>query len=440
MMICCVMSLLHIACGLQFRMERLRNSDADIANNFGIQTQSRARYNVNMHDNHTPHELCIQFFQDADVDVYRRMGEALHPGPPWTIRTFNPAQMLGHESDLRDWPTGVWTAAETNHTSSAMQVTKHRLKKENIRSVFGPAVQKHSNNAGVYRGRAMGTAIFSTSPMHPYPEETSQEVNATCRFNDVLVRINQHLMAYVAVVYGPPESNVTYTDGDRIFNTAMQPALERATHFQGPAAITGDFNRELSSCRLWTDLQRMGWHDHDAAQLAHDKYGQPLDTTCKDCARKSFILINGAFANLLVSCFTVEKHLFEAHPVLQAVFDFDTEDIQQTVWALPKSLDDYLFDDALLDDAAEHAVSRNQAVFNSHLEDGNIEDAFKVFHRCFQYTFEQAAITTDGHHQPVARACWKRGSKKLSKQRSVMTPVIRQARHGDWNVDICQGL
>lgn len=116
----------------------------------------------------------------------------------------------------------------------------------------------------------MSTAFFSHHRITPYPEETSAVVQQSCRFNDCLASINQHVKAYIAVVYGPPESNVTYTDGDKIFNTAMQPAQQRATCFKGPAAIAGDFNRELQNCSWWPALQRMGWHD--AAQLAHDKY------------------------------------------------------------------------------------------------------------------------------------------------------------------------
>ena len=76
-----------------------------------------------------------------------RVGEALNPGPV-VVRTFNPAQLLGHESEICKWPDGIWTASETSHTVAALGVLKRRFHQNDVHSVFSQPVEKHSNNAG----------------------------------------------------------------------------------------------------------------------------------------------------------------------------------------------------------------------------------------------------------------------------------------------------
>ena len=182
----------------------------------------------------------------SHVEV-RRFGEASHPGP-MVIRTFNPAQLLGHEEDICKWPDGIWTAAETSHTAAAMHVMRQKFQKYDVRTQFGPPVEKHSGNAGSYRGKAMGTAIMTRCQMTPYPMELDESVRMSCRFNDAIVHVGCGLRVYVCVVYAPPINNCTYMDGEKVFLNAILPGLQRATCFKGPAVITGDFNRDLGDC------------------------------------------------------------------------------------------------------------------------------------------------------------------------------------------------
>ena len=94
---------------------------------------------------------CDKFFQHANMSAEAfRFGEARHPGPVVVVRTFNPAQLLGHEDDISKWPDGVWTAAETSHTQAAMQVSAGRFRQNDVRTVFSMPVEKHSCNAGTY--------------------------------------------------------------------------------------------------------------------------------------------------------------------------------------------------------------------------------------------------------------------------------------------------
>lgn len=105
----------------------------------------------------------------------------------------------------------------------------------------------------------------------------------------------------------------------------------------------------------------------------------------------------------LISCNTAEHRLYDAHPVLQAVFDFPLDDDLRTVWSLPRSLDDYIFDPHLLEKHADSCWTTCKQDFQQCIQQGNTEDAFHFSHKSFETTFSSAAVTMDGLPQTVAK-------------------------------------
>ena len=379
---------------------------------------------------------CIQFFQITGSSEAFRYGEALHPGPKLVVRTFNPAQLLGHEEEISRWPSGVWTAAETSHTTTAMQVTERRFRQHDVRSIFSHPVEKHSGNAGLYRGKAMGTAIMSKLYMTPYPMELDDVVRESCRFSDAIVHLGHGIRAYVCVVYGPPINNCTYADGEKVFLNAVLPGLQRATMFKGPAIISGDFNRDLGDCIFWESLRAKGWYD--CAELAWQKFQKIPEPTCKDSSRRSFILINRAMAAFFQDCGTVEHHMFDAHPVLQAEFEVGECPCSKQVWSLPRSLDDVQFDRNELEIHANTACDARSDKFHSALRNEDAQEALRQFALAFEDTFRKSAVDVEGNHVQVPAACLKRCQAKVVKKKPLTAPVVRKGRNGDISVPFGQ--
>lgn len=287
------------------------------------------------------------------IGQVHRIGEAANPGPTsghdlLSIRTFNPTQLLGNEKVLSQWPRGLWTAAETSHTEAAVGVIKSRLRKHDINVQFGHSVGKHNNNAGIYRGRALGCANISALPLQPYPSMDNCEFLTFCRSSDALVQLGAGLTMYSGVIYGPTSTNQYYADPERVFRRATADIIERACMFRGPAVISGDFNRELDQCYFWKYLVSKGWHD--VAILAMQLFGQEPEATCRERTRRSYILVNAAMAQSLKSCGIVEKFTFDSHPVLEATFDIGVQFVPRECWSLPRSADDVLIDPTLLDE------------------------------------------------------------------------------------------
>lgn len=99
----------------------------------------------------SPDTSCIRVYRMRGASDQRRIGEADNPGPAvaknvLNVRAFNPTQLMGNEAIFQSWPVGVWTAAETSHTSAAAGVTKARLRKQDINVLFGTPVEKLNNN------------------------------------------------------------------------------------------------------------------------------------------------------------------------------------------------------------------------------------------------------------------------------------------------------
>ena len=370
----------------------------------------------------------------SHVEV-RRFGEASHPGPI-VIRTFNPAQLLGHEEDICKWPDGIWTAAETSHTAAAMHVMRQKFQKHDVKTLFGPPVEKHSGNAGSYRGKAMGTAIMTRCQMTPYPMELDESVRMSCRFNDAIVHVGYGLRVYVCVVYAPPINNYTYMDGEKVFWNALLPGLQRATCFKGPAVITGDFNRDLGDCVFWESLRAKGWYD--CAELAWQRFQKIPEPTCKDASRRSFILVNETMAQFFQDCGTVEHHMFDAHPVLEATFSIGQTQCYKTVWSLPRSLDNMMFDSDEMERLAVDVCSSRHSKFSDALQRGDANEALRQFALAFEDVVRDSAVDVEGNHVHVPAACFKRCQGKVVKTKPVSAHIIPKGRDGDVQASIGQ--
>ena len=369
------------------------------------------------------------------VCKFVRIGEASHPGP-FVISTFNPTQLLGHEDQISLWDRGIWTGCETSHTQEAMMISKARFHKHDIFSRFSRPVEKHSSNAGTFRGKASGTAVMSSFPLKPYPGGLPEAVDFASRFVDTLAHIGNGIHVYVGTVYGPPVANTTLSNGEEVFLEAALTGIDRATKFKGPAALTGDFNRTLDEVAFWPYLEQQGWHD--AAVLAWHRFGIVPENTCKEISRKSFVLINHELAKVLTACHVTHKYLFDSHPVLEAVFDLETCVKPKLMWSLPRSLDDFLFDAALMEQAAAQHIDARKGLFEDAIEREDVDEALRQFAITFENIAADAAVDVEGNKCRLPRATFKRCRNKLHKFKPKSAPCIKNGRQGEVEIFVCQ--
>eukprot|EP00435_Cladocopium_sp_Y103_P007976 s1192_g2.t1 len=363
-----------------------------------------------------------------------RMGEATNPGP-LRIGTFNPHQLYNKEEVVAEWGPGLWTASETSHTIDAMRVSAARFKKLSLNSIWSPPVPKHTNNAGMMRGRASGTCIISHMQLKPYPSVMSEFLKLSSRATECLVDLGHGTNMYVASVYGPTHTN-TFFDPWALLSSLCAEVFDHALAFKGPAVVMGDFNVEVEQIPRWNALKRRGWVD--AAAFDATRRGTSPKPTSKDKARKSFILVNAQLVQSLLWCDTIEEHEFDAHPLLVADLNTDVAIQPITKWWLPASTDTFMFDDTSLNDCAATQILPIQERFHAALETNDGDEALRQFNMAFEACLQTACVDSVGEKAFLPKKCMGRCRKNVARRTRPSAPIIKQGRQGDFTPDICQ--
>ena len=227
-----------------------------------------------------------------------RIGEASVPGPVGSFRvsTINPTKLHGRVSDVVNLQHDICTTAENSVTIDAQHIIHGQFKKAGVNSLWGEPVPVLADNAGTIRGKAAGVSIHTPLPLHPCGIDLPSDIQKSSRLLDGIVHLSSHVACHVGVIYAPPH-NDTYASPSAILNRLTFTAAERAVSFKGPAFLSGDWNVELENAAVWPFLRERGWID--AAALAARWHHRELQPTCRDVARKSFILVNPILAQSL---------------------------------------------------------------------------------------------------------------------------------------------
>ena len=366
-----------------------------------------------------------------------RIGEASVPGPVGSFRvsTINPTKLHGRVSDVVNLQHDICTTAENSVTIDAQHIIHGQFKKAGVNSLWGEPVPVLADNAGTIRGKAAGVSIHTPLPLHPCGIDLPSDIQKSSRLLDGIVHLSSHVACHVGVIYAPPH-NDTYASPSAILNRLTFAAAERAVSFKGPAFLSGDWNVELENAAVWPFLRERGWID--AAALAATWHHRELQPTCRDVARKSFILVNPILAQSLVDCYVCEEYLFPQHPILVADFNIQVCIQDRLVWSLPDCTDDCILDDELLTEQVETLCSSRGNTFQNHIDNGDAEKALKVFVNVWEDAVGQSCITSDGQSFQLPKRFFGRCQKEPWILRKPSSPTIKPGREGDYSPNLCQ--
>ena len=373
--------------------------------------------------------------------VGQRIGEAKHPGPPFPedsildIGTFNPTALMGKEQDVINFGRGIFGASETSVTATSQPIIRSQFQKAGFYTAWSKPVEPQKHQISLLRGKANGTAIVSSFPLRPYPDTISKELWDTHRYVDAVIQVHTNCVIYFGSLYGAANTK-THVDPLALTNSVFSQAAERAMNFQGPAVIVGDFNWNLEDIAGWHTLVKMGWMD--AAILDYNLCGREPQMTCNDATRKSFILINRALTGMLMECRTQEDYLFSAHPLLLGRFEIKNLCQPCLQWRLPKATDDLLFDAALAEDQAQQSYVNHQSKFLQAIRNQHTDEAAKIFARTVQEVWKASCVDCEGHHNHIKPGYLNRDRFEPLQLAFCSIPVVRAARHGDYDPKIGQ--
>ena len=278
--------------------------------------------------------------------IHYRIGEAKNPGPPLddaqvglTIGTANPTGLLTKSSLLADLPGSVpaiWGISETQLSNPGIvKFQKELLFRQSPYKLYhGAPAPLRSNSIKAIGGKSIGTAFLSSVPSRPLQATWPDAAWSQARFvaNTFFF---QGEWIHGATFYGPAFQAELQATKD-----AADDLLGHLTHrivhtLKGKRFICGDFNQldgELSQPAYWASL---GWKE--VQQLSAEKYGTPIQVTCKGKTTKDFLWLSPELCQYFDRCI-LDPHVFKDHSALCATFrPFGPLD-QVPVWRIPKPL------------------------------------------------------------------------------------------------------
>ena len=367
----------------------------------------------------------------------QRFGEASNRGPMFdehvkgllAIGSINPTSITSKLDILHDLGPGVWSMSETSATYRQQQISRAFFKKKSWHCVFGQPVRAHRNGIMALRGVAQGVGVVSSFPSWKALAPLSDELEFSCRILASFTQVSPNLTLQLITLYGPHSKAMVSPLA--FLDKLMRTALERARLYSGPAIILGDLNYDLEDIPSWELLEQCGYAD--AAVLDAQKRNTFPNPTCKGLTRRTFILIPQIMQPALQHCDILDDYLFDTHPVLRALFKVDilTQPIEKI--NLPKSLDDFLFDEEKLEDVSDRVCSSNQDDFQRLLQDQRMEGVAKPWTDVAEQSLVSAVVDVEGREVNVNKCFKGRSHPELVHRTPPSIPIPKPGRDGDFN-------
>lgn len=273
-----------------------------------------------------------------------RIGEASNPGPEVRpqIGCINPTGLLGRGQILAQLPrqshSTVWAVSETHLT----QQGKSKLSKElaNHKTGYtmqmGASVPPKSCTISAVGGRHRGVGFLTNATSSPPMSPTwSQE-----QWNQQRIHAASFLMAnrwiQGGVVYGiaaQPDTLATKEKTEQQISLLIERLVYNS---EGLRFIAGDFNQPMDGLQSFDFLRQKGWVN--VQQWALEKFGQPVQATCKGVTTKDHLFVSPELAMYLESVH-VEDSWFPDHAVLWASFSSIGSPPNVPIWKIPRAFE-----------------------------------------------------------------------------------------------------
>ena len=252
--------------------------------------------------------------------------------------------MLGKADLVSNWQCQVVCCSETSHTRRAVHALIPEFRKVGFHlSLSDPVPDKFQvqHAQGSFRGLSRGVALASLFPVFsPRPMLVPDVVWASQRLLYSVIQVGQ-LPVHVVTLYlypNAPLSGDKYSLNCKLVNAAVQIV----SSINGLAVIAGDFNIHWKKFDDLVDLSYRGWKDsHEAESL---RTGIPLENTCKQATRHTFLLCNPALLPFLRAADVSFRYDLDSHAVLRVKFDLPTYNPKVFKWLLPRSFDQCVVD------------------------------------------------------------------------------------------------
>lgn len=275
-----------------------------------------------------------------------RHGEAKNPGPSkqvnecnfFNVGLCNPTSIYNKADTIKQLFTDVnlhiLCLAETSATTSTQSIIRSNLRPEGIKCLFSPEVPPQITRVTgepSNRGKASGTAVFSTTPCRLNANPRPTEWITSPRFCHSICQLGP-LQCQVVSIYGMTASHATAAD----FTNQMLEAILHEVKLVGlPFLIAGDFNHEPQKLPIWDDFA--AWGCQDLLELHQAKFHCEMPPTCLEVTRPDNCILSKELIPLLTHIQVLEATWFATHRPVTMSFSLPKCQLFKNVLRLPKT-------------------------------------------------------------------------------------------------------
>ena len=273
-----------------------------------------------------------------------RYGEALHPGPRskvtsrvFCIGSFNPSGLAGKAQVINQYLNhgDLWAIAETHLTTKSVSSFRRGLRVTQspyryLITGHPVPVRAHSQTSGGWKG----VAALSKHPTRALPVTWDPDISASSRVLVTSTLLND-MWITLGTIYG--ESAGTWHPQYLHHNEQLLRAVAKQVclYSTGLRVVAGDFNLKEHDVAAFQILEAAGFRD--VQTVAADRWGQPIQNTCKCSTRVDYMYISPELQALLLGV-EIDATTWPDHSVLQARFKGSVHDVPRFVWQQPKEL------------------------------------------------------------------------------------------------------
>jgi len=340
------------------------------------------------------------------------VGEALTPGPAFTIGVANMNGLNNKGFGFHDSEVDSWILSETHLTKGGIATFRSHLRQAKSpysHFIHGCPVAPRSLTSDI--GQWSGVGVLSRFPSrrlpHTWPDVAFNSGRLLCSgFCAKGVWISG------VTVYGTP-TGPTHVNGREVTDELLTLALERVLQLTGPRFIAGDFNHDLDRLSTVATMERLGFRD--IQDIHAERTGSLPVATCRGKTRRDYLFVSRELVPLFQSC-RVDDESLSDHSYLIGTFSGQQDTLDRFVWPTPDPME-------WLDPSCRAPVRRDLFAPGC-----NLDSDYETF---WHEVENQNNLARLRQHKPIVRSMTGRGRLQTPQRRHGQLAPTKTSRPGD---------
>ena len=340
-----------------------------------------------------------------------RVGEASHPGPPWSFGVANLNGLNSKAFGFAESHVDTWLLSETHLTAAGEKVFRANLREAQApytAFVGGSPVPPRSLVSDI--GKFSGVGVLSKFPVRRLPHDWPDIAFRSGRLVGVSVCCHGLWISGV-VIYGTPTGG-THAQGKEVTNQLLTMALERINQMPGPRFLAGDWNHDLCSLPAVAVMHRLGFQD--CQDLRANLTGVLPQATCRGKTRRDFMFLSRELISLFDHC-EVDHDTVSDHSSLVCHFDGGLDPLR-FAWPIP---------DPMAWEPLDHRTPVTGSFFQ---EPDQASEDYASFWKALEQSNQEARRRLK---KPIVRAMGGRAAVVAPQVRLDQVPPLKASRPGD---------